>query len=187
MQNPRLAGRYAKSLLDLATELNQVDAIYADMKMLQALGKSNPDFVAVLRSPIIKPGTKEKIIDSIVTSRVNNTTASFIRLLVRKGREENLVEIADAYIEQYNKLKNIYTVKLTTATPVSDEVKNSIVNKVKASTPIQNIELEAEVKDELIGGFVLEFEGKSVDASVLRDLKDIKKQFLDNEYIHRIR
>ena len=32
MNNPRLAGRYAKSLLDLATEQSQVDAVYADMK-----------------------------------------------------------------------------------------------------------------------------------------------------------
>ena len=71
MTNPRLAGRYAKSLIDLATELNQVDVIYADMKFLQRICKSNPDFAALLRSPIIKPGTKEKIIESITTERVN--------------------------------------------------------------------------------------------------------------------
>ncbi|MBL0356178.1 MAG: ATP synthase F1 subunit delta [Chitinophagaceae bacterium] len=187
MHNPRLAGRYAKSLLDLATEMNQVDAVCADMKMLQGMGKTNPDFTAVLRSPIIKPSAKEKIIDSVVTNRVSNITGSFIRLLVRKGRESNMLEIADAYVEQFNKLRNIYRVKLTTATPVSEEIKNEIVSKIQSSTYMQNIELEATVKDELIGGFVLEMEGTLVDASIQRDLKDIKKQFMDNEYIHKIR
>jgi F-type H+-transporting ATPase subunit delta len=187
MNNPRLAGRYAKSLIDLATELNQLDDIYADMKLLQGLGKTNPDFTAVLRSPVIKPSTKEKVIDSVLTGNISNTSASFIRLLVRKGREGNLIEIADAFVGQFNKIKGIYKVKLTTATPVSDDLRAEILNKIKSSTPMQNIELEAIVKEELIGGFLLEMEGTLVDASIQRDLKDIKKQFLENVYIQKIR
>ena len=187
MNNPRLAGRYAKSLIDLATELNQVDVICADMKFIQRICKSNPDFVAVLRSPIIKPGTKEKIIESITTERVNLTTSSFIKLLVRKGRETNLPEIANAYVEQFNKLRNIHQLKITTAVPISDVLKDSIVSKVQTSTALKNIEIETAVNEELIGGFVLEIEGTLIDASILRDLKDIKKQFLDNEYIHKLR
>ncbi len=187
MNNPRLAGRYAKSLVDLAIELNQLDVVYADMKWLQGLGKTNPDFTAVLRSPVIKPGIKEKIIDSIVTSRVNNTTASFIRLLVRKGRESNLPEIADAFVQQFNKLKNIYRVKLITVTAVSEDIKSAIIAKIKSSTALQNIELETAVKDELIGGFVLEMQGTLVDASIQRDLRDIQKQFMDNQYVQKLR
>ena len=187
MNNPRLAGRYAKSLIDLAIELNQLDAVYADMKLLQGLGKTNPDFTAVLRSPVIKPGTKEKIIDSVLTSRIGNTSSSFIRLLVRKGRESNLIEIANAFIGQFNKIKGIYKVKLTTATPVSDDLKTEILNKIRSTTPMQNIELETIVREELIGGFLLEMEGTLVDASILRDLKDIRKQFMDNIYIQKIR
>lgn len=187
MQNPRLAGRYAKSILDLATELNQLDAVYADMKLLQEIGKTNPDFTALLRSPIVKPTTKEKILDAVVAGRISNITATFIKLLVNKNRENVLPEIANAFIEQYNTLKGIYKIKLTTATPVGDDVKEYIINKVKSSTPIQNIELETVVKDELIGGFTLEMQDKLVDASILRDLKDIKKQFLENVYIQKIR
>ena len=185
MNNPRLAGRYAKSLIDLAIELNQLDVIYADMKFVQAICKSNPDFVSVLRSPIIKPGKKEKIIEAIVTGRVNITTGSFISLLVRKGRETNLPEIADAFVEQFNKLKDIHHLKITTAVAISESLKADIIAKVKSSTALQNIEIETQVKEELIGGFVLEMEGTLVDASVLKDLKDIKKYFLDNEFIHK--
>jgi F-type H+-transporting ATPase subunit delta len=187
MQNPRLAGRYAKSLIDLATDLNELDVIHADMKFLQRICKSNPDFTAVLRSPVIKPGTKEKIIQSIITERVNKTTAAFISLLVRKGRETYLPEIADAFIEQFNKVRNIYRLKLTTAAPISEEVKTAIVEKVKTSTAFQNIELEAVVQEELIGGFLLEMQGTLIDASIQRDLKDIKKQFMDNQYVQKLR
>lgn len=187
MANPRLAARYAKSLIDLATELNQLDNVYADMKWLQSIDASNPDFTAVLRSPVIKPGTKQKIINAIVTSKVSNVTASFIGLLVRKGRESNLTEIANAFVEQFNQIKNIYKVKLTTATPISDDVRSTIIAKIKSSTPLQNIEMETEVRDELIGGFLLEMEGTLVDASILKDLRDIQKQFMDNQYLHKLR
>ncbi|RYY66724.1 MAG: F0F1 ATP synthase subunit delta, partial [Chitinophagaceae bacterium] len=37
MPNPRLAGRYAKSLLDLAVERGQLEAVYADMQYLREL------------------------------------------------------------------------------------------------------------------------------------------------------
>ncbi len=187
MNNPRLAGRYAKSLIDLATEQNQVDAIYADMKGLQSICKTNPDFVAVLRSPIIKPTAKQKILDAVLASKLNTVTSAFISLLIRKGRETNLPEIVNAFIQQFNAIRNIHQVKITTAVPMSEELKNSIVAKVKSSTSMQNIELETAINDELIGGFVLEMQGNLVDASILRDLKDIKKQFMDNQYIHKLR
>jgi F-type H+-transporting ATPase subunit delta len=188
MNNPRLAGRYAKSLLDLATEQNQVDAVYADMKWISSICKSNRDFVAVLRSPVIKPSAKEKIIESVTKERVSKLTSAFIQLLVRKNRELNLPEIVNTYIDQFNALRNIHKVKITTAEPISAEMKEAIMKNVKAvATQGQTFEIETQVKNELIGGFLLETSGTLVDASILRDLKDIQKQFMNNDYLHRIR
>jgi F-type H+-transporting ATPase subunit delta len=186
MTNPRLAARYAKSLLDLAVEQNQLDAVYADMKFLQQVNKSNPDFVAMLRSPIITSDKKDKIIDAIIGNKVCKLTMLFINLLTTKTRESNMPEIVTAFIQQYNALKNIQTVKLTTATPISEELKQSIVAKVRSSTSTA-VEIETSVKEELIGGFKLEVGGTLIDASILRDLNDVRKQFLNNEYIHNIR
>ena len=115
MNNPRLAGRYAKSLLDLATEQSQVDAVYADMKWLHSICKSNPDFVNMLRSPVIKPTAKGKIIDAVTKERVSKLTSAFIQLLVNKARETNLPEIATTYIDQFNALVKVLTLSLVTA------------------------------------------------------------------------
>ena len=187
MNNPRLAGRYAKSLLDLATEQNQVDIVYADMKWLHSICKSNPDFVMVLKSPIIKPLVKAKIIGSITDGRVNKLTTAFIELLVKKAREINLPEIAMAYIDQFNKLRNIHKVKITTAEPLSAELKAAIMTNIKAVSTTETFEIETAINNELIGGFLLETGGVLVDASILRDLKDIRKQFMNNDYLHKIR
>ena len=186
MNNPRLATRYAKSILDLAVEQNQLDAVYNDMKLILRICKSNRDFVAVLSSPIIKPTSKGKIIESITKDRVSILTSSFIKLLVTKAREINLPEIANAFVDQYNTINNIHKVKITTAVEMSAEVKNSIVAKVKQNSDGQ-LDLESVVDESLIGGFILETGGRLLDASILRDLQDVKKQFLNNDYLHKLR
>ena len=186
MQNPRLAARYAKSLLDLSIEQNQLDTVYADINLLKGINKSNPDFVSLLRSPIVASDKKDKIIDAVIGNKVSKVTMLFINLLTSKAREKNLPEIVTAFLEQYNKLKNIQTVKLTTAVAISEELKNSLVAKVRAEGST-GVEIESSVNDELIGGFTLEVGGKLIDASILRDLQDVSKQFMSNEYIHAIR
>ncbi|MBC7937648.1 MAG: ATP synthase F1 subunit delta [Rhizobacter sp.] len=187
MNNPRLAGRYAKSLLSLAIEQNSLEAVFADVKLLQGIIKSNPDVVNLLKSPVIGSDKKGKILAAILDGKLNTLTNAFIQLLTRKSRESNLPEIVNAFTEQYNEMNNIHKVKLTTATAISEELKSAIVSKIKSDTGLQRIELETVVKDELIGGFKLEMRGNLVDASILRDLQDVKKQFANNEYLHSIR
>ncbi|MDB5198616.1 MAG: atpH [Chitinophagaceae bacterium] len=187
MQNPRLAIRYAKSLLDLAQEQNKLELVYDDMKLLDNICKTNREFANVLKSPIIKEDKKNKIIESVTAGRINSLTASFIKLLGNKSRESNLPEIISAFIEQYNVVKEIHKVKLTTAVELSDEMKNSFIDRIKASEGIKNIELETLVNENLVGGFVLEMEGKKADASIRRDLMDVQKQFMNNDYIQKLR
>jgi F-type H+-transporting ATPase subunit delta len=187
MSNPRLAARYAKSIVDLSTEQKQLDAVYTDMKFFKAVFKSNPDFVALFESPIIKADKKEKIVAAVVADRVGKLTIAFVNLLINKGRESYLPEIADAFIDQYNELKGIRKVKLTTATAVSEAIQSSIIDKVKKAPGINSVELETAVKEELIGGFILETGGQLIDASILRDLNDVKRQFLENDYVSKIK
>jgi F-type H+-transporting ATPase subunit delta len=187
MLNPRLATRYAKSLIDLSLERNELETAHKDMQYLQAVCKGNRDFVALLKSPVITPDKKQAIIEAVTNGHISELTALFNRLLVKKGRESNLPEIAQAFIEQYNKHKQIFSVKLTTASPVSDEVKQEIMDKVKSQSDMKTIELTTEVNEELIGGFVLQIGDQLVDASVAYDLNNIRKQFLNNDFIYKIR
>src|ERR1700754_2541837 len=143
--NPRLAARYAKAVLDLAVEKNQLDNVYNDMLFLQQAFRSSRDLVSLLRSPIIKADKKGKVLDAISAGRVSEITSSFNKLLLAKEREAYLPEIANTFIEQYKTYKGIQTMKLTTAAPVSEEVKQAILEKVKAARNIQQIQLNTEV------------------------------------------
>jgi F-type H+-transporting ATPase subunit delta len=183
MQNPRLASRYAKSLLDLAIEQNSVEPTLKDMRMLHELCSVSHDFEVMLKSPVIKGDKKLHVINAVVKGQgMSQLTQAFINLLVSKGRELNLPEISAAFIEQYNKLKNIRTVSLTTALPVSDSVRKGIVAKVASFMPSDSINLQTKTDESLIGGFVLEVEDQLFDASIKKSLNDIKAKLLDHTY-----
>lgn len=187
MLNPRLAGRYAKSLTDLALENKQSDRIYDDVVFLQSVCNESKELVSLLKSPVIQADKKLAVLEAITKGRVSELTTLFLRLLVKKGRENILPQILQAAIEQYKRYKDIHVVKLTTASEISNELKESLLKKIKEETRYQNIELEMEVKPEIIGGFVLEVENSLIDASISYDLNAIRKQFDNNDFIYKIR
>jgi F-type H+-transporting ATPase subunit delta len=187
MPNPRLAARYAKAIFDLAVERDELEKVYEDMKMLHQVCKVSHDFVAILRSPIIPTDKKEKIIGAVFKGKVNPLTASFTRLLVDKGRENNFLDITTAFIEQYKELKGIQTLRITTAYPVSEEVKREIVERVKPRVNVKHLEVEEKINPDVIGGFRLELRDFLIDATVLHILEKARKEFQNNDYVFRLR
>ncbi len=186
MNNPRLAQRYAKSLIEIAMELKQLDTVHEDVLLLQSIVK-NREFVLMLDSPIIKSDKKYKIINAVTGGKISKISETFLQLLCNKNREANLPGIVSSFITQYNTIKGLHNATLTTALPLSEDMVNSFIAKIKTSSSIDHLNLETEVDEKLIGGFVLEMEGKLIDASILRDLNDVKKQFANNDYIHKLR
>lgn len=187
MNNPRLASRYAKSLIDIATQYDKLEEVHNDIVYLKAVIDQSRDFVLMLESPIINPGKKYKVINSITNGNVSTITETFLKLICNKGREANLPGVVRSFIEQYNTLIGLHLAKLTTATPVSKELVDSFITKIKASTSYDNVQLETVVDDSIIGGYILQMEGKLIDQSILRNLKDVYKQFANNDYLHKLR
>jgi len=187
MPNPRLAARYAKALMGLSLERGELETVFADMQWLGSVCKASREFAAVLNSPVITSDKKEKILDAVTHGKISELTAAFSRLLINKHRESSLPEIAHAFIVQYKEYKKIYPVKLTTAAPVGDDVKEAIVAHIRKVSDMENIELETVVDNKLIGGFVLQAGDKLVDASIAYDLKQITRQFENNDFIYKLR
>ncbi len=187
MNNPRLAQRYAKSLVDIATQYNKLEEVHDDVAFLKSVVDQSRDFVLMLESPIINPDKKYKVINAITKGNISTITETFLKLICNKGREANLPGIIRSFTEQYNTIIGLHIAKLTTAAPVSKELLDSFVSKIKASTSYDKVQLETKVDDKIIGGFILQMEGKLIDKSILRNLNDLYKEFADNEYLHKLR
>ncbi len=182
----RVAGRYAKSLIELAQERGVLQSVLGDIEYFLEATK-NRDLALLLQSPIIAAEKKQSILDAIFGKQFDVLTKGFFALCVKKSRESALVDIAKEFVQQYKDLKGITSIKITTAAPLSKEAIEAIRQRFEASSATaKTVEVETAIKPELIGGFVVEFGDKLYDTSVAAKLAALKKQFVGNIYESKI-
>jgi len=114
MSNIRLSTRYAKSLINLAAERGETDVLLKDMLFISSSIRSSKDLQIMLASPVISGDKKRKVLFSVFTE-LNKTTHVFIDLIVSKGRESDLGEIAQSFVQQVKAGRNIFDVELISA------------------------------------------------------------------------
>lgn len=176
MSEIKVAYRYAKSLLDLALENNALEEIKGDMALFVSTLKANTELQAVVKNPIIPLNKKNAILKNIFGEKTNKITASFLKIVVDKGRADIIYATAKEFLNQYNHYKNIITAKVVSAVELTDAVKAEIKNKIKAVTG-GDVILKTSVDADLIGGFVLTVGDKQFDASIASSLSKLKKDF----------
>jgi len=183
MSAQRIASRYAKSLIDFGNEKGQLETIATDMKWFLEAVKSR-DLLNLLKSPIVSIGKKRDVFDAIFKPNLSETTNTFFNIILTKGREAIIPEIAVEFDLQYKSLKHVSTVKLTTAAPLTEEMVKQIEAKLLASNATdEKIELETAVNPDIIGGYVIEIGDKLYDDSIAYKLNKLKKEFSDNKYV----
>jgi len=177
----RIASRYAKSLIDLAQEQGKLDRVLEDIKSFQSATK-NREFYNLLKSPIINSTKKSNIFKAIFGEQFDKLSSSFLDIVLKKGREQYLAEIADEFVNQYKEINSITTVTVTTAKPLSEAGLAKIKTKLEGSADTRNnIDIITKVNPDIIGGFILEFEDKLFDSSIAHQLAMLRKEFGKNE------
>ncbi|MBC6993199.1 ATP synthase F1 subunit delta [Neolewinella lacunae] len=177
MTNHSVAQRYAKSLLDLAVEQKQLDVVKADVDALLEMSGSR-ELRLLLDSPVVNATRKRAIMEEILTKAgANDLTKSFVKVLITKGREGDLVGILGGFNDQYKHLKKITTVKVTSAVALGQDALASIKQQLIAAGKTEaSIDLKTAIDPSILGGFILEFDGKVYDASVVHQLNKYRKE-----------
>lgn len=179
MSVTRIASRYAKSLLDLAVEQGSLETVVEDVKTFGSAVEQR-DLYLLLKSPIVKGSKKKEILHAIFDGKLDKLTIAFFDVILRKGREMYLPEVAAEFMDQYRDLKKISTVKLTTAQPISAEALEAIKAKLLGSDiTMESVQIETDVDADLIGGFVVQIGDKLVDASVAHQLSEMRKEIVE--------
>jgi F-type H+-transporting ATPase subunit delta len=175
-----VANRYAKSLMELALESNQLDAVRADMKSIQQVCKENREFDLFLNSPVIKTDKKLAVINEVFKDKISKLTLSFLTLITSKHRESLFEPIAAAFDEQYKVNKNIFTAVVTSASGLDAATRQKVTDLVKAQMKGE-VELIEKVDASTIGGFILRIGDNQIDKTVSRQLSNLKKELINKE------
>jgi F-type H+-transporting ATPase subunit delta len=186
MRQTKVASRYAKALFDLALETGKLEEVRKDLALIS--GVDHPELKVILTSPIIRSDKKIAIFEAVFAGSVQSITSAFFRLIFSKGRSVAISEMIESYASLYREHKGIKVVELTTAVPVSAEIKAEITLLLSKNKMMQDktIELKEKVDPAILGGLVVQVDDQLFDASIKHDLQFIKRQFIKNMYVSEI-
>ena len=100
--------------------------------------------------------------------------------MVSHRREAYLKRILQSYIAQYKKVRGIADARLTVASEPSEELLEKLRSLTLSQTDATSVDIEVTVNPDIIGGFVYTVADKRLDASVRRQLNDLRKAFEPN-------
>ncbi len=184
MRGTRAALRYAKATLDLAKEKNIAEDINNDMLLIASTISENKDLDLMLKSPIIKSESKKEALNKIFESKVNAISLRLINLLIENKRLELLQDVTKEYNILFDQLKGVEVAQVTTAIPLTKELEEKILTKVKSIVG-KEISLNNIVDPSITGGFILRVGDKQLDSSVSGMLNTMLEKFEDNHSISK--
>lgn len=182
MNNPRLNIRYAQSVFDLALERNEVDIVRKNMKRIATICDENPDFVAMLNSPIINGDKKTAIFHKLFLPEMDKLTMGFAEIVIRKKREKHLHHIALKFEELYLEYKNIKKALIISAVPLTENLRKEIKQLLEEETKGE-IMMEEKVNPDIIGGLIIQMGNQLFNDSIHHKLEKLRKEFNTNKYI----
>lgn len=170
----RAAIRYARAIYEIADEEKLVEEVYNDMIRISKLNRDSFDFKNLLSNSIIDNIDKKKAILSLIEKN-NSITEKLLDLLIRNKRVAIISDISSSFIQLYNKHNNIKEAVVITASPINKNLENQILSQIKIPEA-KSITLTNLVDSSIIGGFIIQYDGKEYNASIKQNLKNLKTE-----------
>ena len=169
-----LEREYGDGLYELAIEQQLEEELLKETKMLLELFRQNPDFLRLLSNLSISKEERLAIIDSVTKEGVHPYLRSFLKILCERGAAMSYPGCCDVYEKRYQAAHTITRATVTTASPLNPAQREQMLKKLEAMRG-GRVELEEKLDAALMGGVVLEMDGKRWDNSVLSRLENMKK------------
>jgi F-type H+-transporting ATPase subunit delta len=176
MLTSKVAKRYAQGLLDFTNETGQTAAVFSEMKDVKKIMSQSADLNKFFLTPYIDAKKKIEVADQIFKD-FSVSSQNLIRLVIKHGRENQLKNIAQEFINKVEDVNGVQRITLTTATQLSKENLDQILRSTNLVKEGSNFDLNLNVKPDILGGYILRVGDQQVDASVKTKLNQVKKDF----------
>jgi F-type H+-transporting ATPase subunit delta len=178
MSESTVALRYAKSLIDLAQEQKVLEAVYQDMLFFAKVADENRGLMLALKSPVVRHDKKLAILEGVFKKNVHPVSYTIFNIITQKNREAIMNSIATEFVKLYDERKGIVKAHITSSMPLTAELRKQFI-KIVADATGNTVELEEKVDEKLIGGYILRVGDRQVDASIRKQLNDLKLTLLN--------
>jgi F-type H+-transporting ATPase subunit delta len=168
--NP-IADRYASAIFELATEQNCLDEVGQELKDIAHAIREYPDLAKLLHHPLVSAADKAETLLKLAAG-ATEITRNFLKVVVDKGREGVLPDMASAYNTRLDaRLKRVQAIA-TTAAALDDEAR-SLLQRQLSSYLAQDVTLETRVDPAILGGVVVRVGDRLIDGSIKGRLREL--------------
>ena len=167
--------QYANALFEIAKEENQVKEYREELNVAKEVLIDNQNVYKTLIHPKVTIEERKEIINKTFKEYVAKNFLHFLYVLIDNNRLSDLPDIVDAFEKLYQDSENYCIATVYVKYPLTEEEKKVVVNCLTKKIG-KEIHLKEIVAQSLIAGIKIEVDGKIIDASMLKEMTDLKKE-----------
>jgi F-type H+-transporting ATPase subunit delta len=175
MTGSALARRYARALLDIGQEEQQVRRVLSEVERSARLLDEAPSLREVLEASHVNRRDKQAVLEATVSpTGFLSVTMNFLRLLVDKRRMNLLPQILSELRRMVEELEGIERVEVISAAPLPGTQRDFLKSVLERQTG-KRIELEEKLDPAVLGGMVVKVGSTVYDGSVRTQLSQMRE------------
>lgn len=168
-----ISKEYGTALFMLACEEKKQESYGEALENVKNAFLENPEYAELLASPGVSLNERLKAIDAVFADRIPEHILYYLKLLCEKGRILYFIESVREYNALLDASKQISNAKITSAVELTENEKQKLITKLESIVK-GKVEAEYFVDADLLGGFIVEIDGKIMDGSLRHRLHEIK-------------
>jgi len=169
-----VARRYASALADVVLSGKEARDIQAELIEWESMIRSSDLLQEVFRNPTIGYDQKRAVLEEMIgRTKVRPATGNFLRILLKNQRLTELGEINRKFAQVVDERSGVVAAEVTTARPVSDEIKQALHQRLVAMTGKQ-VRFSFATDETMLGGMITRIGSTVYDGSVRSQLRQVE-------------
>jgi ATP synthase F1 delta subunit len=177
MEALTVATAYGTALFEAARDRAKMEIVAEELEALDRIFREEPLFFELVCSPSIDASGKKASLDRVLRGKVSEELMNFLFILIDKRRIGQFRRIVRAYRKQMDDSMNVSAGMIYSVEPLSeDRLKQFETETGKLLR--KSVKLENLLDPALVGGVRIFIEGKLIDASIRKQLDELKERLM---------
>ena len=169
-----IAKEYGAALFMLACEEDKKGEYAEALMMIKETFLEYPQYIELLSSPSISLNERLSVIDKAFLDTVPQHVLYYLKLLCEKGRITYFLESVDEYKALLDASEHISNAKIISAVELTEDEKQKLIAKLELINK-GKVAAEYFVDPALLGGLIVEVDGRVMDGSLRHRLQEVKE------------
>ena len=172
---------YASAMLQVGSALGAASAFGEQLTVVAHAISDDPQMRVFIESPKISRENKKAVLSSALTGKVAEQVLNLLKLLIDRGRQFLVQDIADTYTELEDVAAGRVKATITSAVEMPAEQRDSLVASIQTKTGREVVATEV-VDPELLAGLTIQVGDLVVDGSLRSHLHRVRQEVLQTRF-----